>query len=79
MTSSGGEPKIYLRGVTPHILIHGGLGHRPPLCEELDLIWFIWILFGPLVYLVESTKFGFSCLILANLVCLSFPQLLSLS
>ena len=38
MTSSGGEPKIYLRGVTPLTLIHGGLGHRPLLVEELDLI-----------------------------------------
>ena len=37
MTSSGGEPKIYLCGVTPHTLIHGGLGHRPLLCEELIL------------------------------------------
>ena len=36
MTSSGSEPKIYLRGVTPHTLIHGGLGHRPLLCEELE-------------------------------------------
>ena len=37
MTSSGGEPKIYLRGVTPHTLLHGGLGHRPPPYEELIL------------------------------------------
>ena len=52
MTSSGGEPKIYLRGVTPHTLIHGGLGHRHLLCEDLILLepyglffpirWFLW-------------------------------------
>ena len=35
MMSSGGELKIYLRGVTPHTLIHGGLGHRHLLCEDL--------------------------------------------
>ena len=33
--SSGSEPEIYLRGVIPHTLIYGGLGHRPPPYEEL--------------------------------------------
>ena len=37
MMSSGCEPKIHLRGVTPHTLLHGGLGHRPPPYEELIL------------------------------------------
>ena len=37
MISSGCEPKIHLRGVTPHTLLHGGLGHRPPPYEELIL------------------------------------------
>ena len=57
MTSSGSEPKIYLRGVTPHTLIHGGLGHRPPPFEELILFDLIWV-FRPLLRFVESTKFG---------------------
>ena len=43
MTSSGGELKIYLRGVTPHTLIHGGLGHRHLLCKDLIFMEFIWI------------------------------------
>ena len=78
MTSSGGEPKIYLRGVTPHILIHGGLGHRPPPFEELilfDLIWVFLDLFcvlwraPSLAFIFDSCKLGLSL----------FPQLLSLS
>ena len=39
MLSNGGEPKIYLRGITPHNLIHGGLGHQLLRCEELILLW----------------------------------------
>ena len=35
MMSSGSEPKIHLRGLTPHMLIYGGLGHHPLPFEEL--------------------------------------------
>ena len=51
MTSSGGEPKIYLRGVTPHTLLHGGLGHRPPPYEEL-------ILFGSYLGILDLFALG---------------------
>ena len=38
LMSTGSEPDIYLRGVIPHTLIYGGLGHRPPPYEELILL-----------------------------------------
>ena len=45
MLSNGGEPKIYLRGITPHNLIHGGLGHQLLRCEELILLWCYLVFF----------------------------------
>jgi hypothetical protein len=56
MTSSGGEPKIYLRGVTPHTLIHGGLGHRHLLCEDLILLELYGLFAYPLVFMENTLK-----------------------
>ena len=54
MTSSGGEPKIYLCGVTPHTLMHGGLGHRHLLCEELIFLE-LYGLFAYQLFFMENT------------------------
>ena len=56
MTSSGGEPKIYLSGVTPHTLIHGGLGHRHLLCEDLILLELYGLFAYPLVFMENTLK-----------------------
>ena len=56
MTSNGGEPKIYLRGVTPHTLIHGGLGHRHLLCEDLILLELYGLFAYPLVFMENTLK-----------------------
>ena len=73
MTSSGGEPKIYLRGVTPHKLIHGGLGHRPLLYEELVLLDFIcksFGVFGPFRWFYgKHTQLGISLFDSCKLEC----------
>ena len=63
--SSGGELKIYLRGVTPHTLIHGGLGHRHLLCEdlvfmELYLDFFAYSMFSWKTH----SNVGFYCVLL---------------
>ena len=42
----------YIFVVTCHTLLHGGLGHQPLLCEELDLLVFLWFsLAYPLFFL----------------------------
>ena len=56
MTSSWFGPKIYLRGAKPHILIYGGLGHRPLLSEELELVWDLCMYIAYLYVPMENTS-----------------------
>ena len=38
----------YIFAVSHHILIHGGLGHRPLPCEELVSFGFYWFSSAPM-------------------------------
>ena len=60
-----------------HKLIHGGLGHRPLLYEELVLFGFNWIYSGiyrPYVSLGETLGIGIYSLHLAIPKCVSTYQ-----